>query len=329
MNDDFFKDDRNFMSPAEVKSANVPKLINIIKIFLLIYGVGYFIFGAIFASGTLMIFLMSLGSSEESYLLSIVAIPFILGFECIFDAISAKKKRKSIWLRMLILSIMIIAASAFFISSIGILDFVASYLGGEVIFKSALCIPGVILLICLLTKQVRDYYFEDELKNRFFDLSSCLTIGLLLVPVLLVGFIYLKLYTTSHDKYLSYLIDKMGIESAVSEEGNGIIGQWYDTHNRLPESIDEFIFSAPNPETIEIDGITYAYFSLTSEEKERLNVFLKNKELTYQRNGEKSYTICGAFKTRRIFGEEDDLSNDTNPYYHERGLKCIQKSIEE
>jgi hypothetical protein len=199
---------------------------------------------------------------------------------------------------------------------------------GNIVFKLAASIPGVILLICLLTKQARNYYFESQPNNRFFNSFSFIMLVLILSPVLFVIGLNLKSNTAAHDEYISYLIEKMGMESAVSAEGNGIIGQWYEAHNRLPESIDEFIFSDPGPETIEKEGITYSYFYLTSEEKERLKVFLKKKELTYQKNGEKSYTLCGVFKKDHIFGAKQDLNDNTNPYYHERGLNCFRKTIE-
>lgn len=301
MENDFFKDDRNFMSPAEAKSADTPKLLIVIRLALLAYGLGWLIFEVSFLGLGIAVFLMDPGA--KSYEFFLVLLPLFFSLPFLVAVLIVSMKQKEVWAIILLLAIF---------------SLVSVFLDNIVIKLTGIS-AGIILLACLLTKQVRSYYFENQLRRQSVNLISFLIIGLIFLPIFLAGGIYWKSIRETSDHKLSSLIEK----------GGHIIEQQYVINNKLPDSIDEIVFFTPKTATI-IEGTTIEpedFTSFTPEEKEFLNVFLKKKELTYRKTGEKSYELCVIFKKSSIWGEEQELN--TNPYYHEKGLSCFEKNIED
>lgn len=299
--DNFFKDDRNFISPTEAKSADTPKLLIVVRLVLLAYGLGWLICEVSFFGLGMVVFMMDPGAKLYEFLLVLLPLLFCLPFLVAVSIVNMKQKE--VWAIILLLAIF---------------SLVPVFLDSIVIKLTGIS-TSIILLACLLTKQVRIYYFENQLRSRSVNLTSFLIIGLIFLPILLAGGIYWKSIRETPDHKLSSLIEK----------GDRIIEQHYFINNKLPDSIDEIVFFTPKTAII-IEGTTFEpedFTSFTPEEKEFLSVFLKKKELTYQKTGEKSYELCVVFKKSSIWGEEQELN--TNPYYHEKGWSCFEKNIED
>lgn len=128
---------------------------------------------------------------------------------------------------------------------------------------------------------------------------------------MLFGLIELKSWADRHDSALSSEITS----------SNYVIRDAYLSTNKLPETIYDFIIFTPG-------------------EKDPLTIFLEKKELTYQKTGEKTYALCGKFKTNTgVWTDREEKlyspgPNDAWGYdyhmrytYHKRGMYCFHETV--
>lgn len=277
----------NISGKAEIKPNETPKPVNIIRSMLLICGLGAFAFGVCYLIFGFIFFLFSSPKERVSELF-IFLVPFFYGLPFLVAFVIVKKRRKSNWIILLILSIfsmITLLADKLAIMLIGI-------------------IPGLTLLACLFNKQVRNYYLGDEADKSVFNASSLLMIILMILPVaILVGTLG-KDSADSHDESLSSAL--FNVDYIIKHD------IYYRTH-KTPETNEEIIRTIDSwgPEKVK---------------KEPFVIFFNNGDLTYQKTGNDTYSLCGNFKTvssQQFYGPDDSLRFDN----HKKGMNCFQGTI--